>query len=68
MQLKFDCLKQVALLLNQAAKLLNDCRINLFNAAVDLNSALLLNAGADSGYFLTVANEKTGGFPRKKLS
>ena len=21
--------------------------------------------GADSGYFLTVANEKTGGFPRK---
>jgi len=24
--------------------------------------------GADSGYFLTVANEKTGGFPRKKLS
>ena len=22
-------------------------------------------SGADSGYFLTVANEKTGGFPRK---
>jgi len=43
MQQKFDCLKQVALLLNQAAKLLNDCRIKLFNAAVDLNIALLLN-------------------------
>jgi len=44
MQQKFDCLKQVALLLNQAAKLLNDCRIiTLFNAAVDLNIALLLN-------------------------
>jgi len=43
MHQKFDCLKQVALLLNQAAKLLNVCRIKLVNAAVDLNIALLLN-------------------------
>ena len=33
-----------------------------------LANILSQGAGADSGYFLTVANEKTGGFPRKKLS
>ena len=43
MQQKFDCFKQVTLLLNQVAKLLNDCCIKLFNVAVDLNIAFFLD-------------------------
>ena len=37
-------------------------------SAMRVTFSFMLQPGADSGYFLTVANEKAGGFPRKKLS